>query len=109
MNELGIYDSFTISQSSDPLYDDSDTTKIEFHTYALGDFDHNGIVDVSDYTYLMDYLVLSFNGRFQYTDMNIDIAYQVNRLAVDVNKDGVVDLRDAIEMNSWGLYQVPEE
>lgn len=103
-NELGIYDAFTISQSSDSLYGDGDTTKIEYHTYALGDFDHNGIVNKVDYTYLMNYLVLSFNGIFHYTDVGENIAYEVNMLAADTNEDGVVDLHDAIEMNSWGLY-----
>ena len=47
----------------------------------------------------MNFLVLSFDGNFVYTDVGTELAFEINTLAVDVNKDGVVDLRDASAWN----------
>lgn len=72
------------------------STTFEFHTYALGDFDHNGVVDNADYDYIVDFCMLSFDGKFNYTDITEETAYQVNRLAADANKDGTITIQDAI-------------
>jgi hypothetical protein len=86
--------------SSVPL--SGDNTTYQFHTYALGDYNHDGIVNDIDYTYLMQFVTFSFDGKFEYKDMNTEVAYQVNRLAADTNRDGKIDLNDAVTLNGWG-------
>ena len=71
----------------------------EFHTFVLGDFDHDGVVCDKDYAYLMDFVMNSFDGYLNYKDVGDGTAFEVNTTAVDLNMDGVLDIRDAIAWN----------
>lgn len=99
-SEAMIKNAFTF-KSTVTLLDEGNgiNSTFEYHTYVLGDFDHDGVVCDIDYSYLMNFLVLSFDGNFVYTDVGTELAFEINTLAVDVNKDGVVDLRDASAWN----------
>ena len=70
-----------------------------FHTFVLGDFDHDGVVCDDDYAYLMDFVMNSFDGYISYKDVSDKMAFEVNTTAVDLNMDGVLDIRDAIAWN----------
>ena len=70
-----------------------------FHTFVLGDFDHDGVVCDKDYAYLMDFVMNSFDGYLNYKDVGDGTAFEVNTTAVDLNMDGVLDIRDAIAWN----------
>ncbi len=99
-NEAALYNAigFTYSGMNTYAGGNGKSSTFEFHTYALGDFDHNGVVDNADYNYLMKFCILSFDGKFNYTDVAADAAYQVNILAADVHKDGVLTMQDAIAL-----------
>ena len=71
----------------------------EFHTFVLGDFDHDGVVCDKDYAYLMDFVMNSFNGYLSYKDVGDGTAFEVNTTAVDLNMDGILDIQDAIAWN----------
>jgi hypothetical protein len=102
--EAAIYNNVKKVATVVPVDDDGQECTFTFHSYALGDYNHDGIVDDTDYTYLMQFVIFSFDGKFEYKDVKTEVAYQVNRLAADTNLDGVVDLKDAVTMNKWGLY-----
>ena len=70
-----------------------------FHTFVLGDFDHDGVVCDKDYTYLMDFILNAFDGYFNYTSVSDKTAFEVNTTAVDINMDGILDIQDAIAWN----------
>ena len=67
--------------------------------FVLGDFDHDGVVCDDDYAYLMDFVMNSFDGYISYKDVSDKMAFEVNTTAVDLNMDGVLDIRDAIAWN----------
>lgn len=95
--EADIFNAFDfITTSSIPLT--GANTTYTFHTYALGDFNHDGVVNNADYDYIVDFSILNFDGVFKYTSVNDDIAYEVNMLAADINKDGIVGMTDAIDL-----------
>ena len=98
LNEAAIYNAVDFDSSGIRTYSGGNgkNTTFEFHIYALGDFDHNGVVDNADYDYIVDFCILSFDGKFNYTDVAADAAYEVNTLAADANKDGKVTIQDAI-------------
>ena len=100
-SEAAIRNAFTFRQTI-TLLDDGNgrNSTCEFHTYVLGDFDHDGVVCDIDYSYLIDYVVMSFDGDFVYNDVGTELAFEINTLAVDVNGDGIVDLRDGIAWNN---------
>ena len=97
-NEADLYKAIDFDYSGMNTYagGNGKSTRFEFHTYALGDFDHNGVVDNADYDYIVDFCILSFDGKFNYTDVAADAAYEVNTLAADANKDGKITIQDAI-------------
>ena len=70
------------------------------NTYALGDLDHNGIVDSADYTLASRFLVSLINKvTFNYKDVGPGVASAIFILAFDVNMDGQIDLSDAVGIN----------
>lgn len=75
-------------------------SELELHTYALGDFDHNGIVDEADSAYLMKF-VTSYDIDFHYKGVSVDVAGAVNLMAADANEDGVLDISDVVKVNKW--------
>lgn len=75
-------------------------SELELHTYALGDFDHNGIVDEADSAYLMKF-VTSYDIDFHYKGVSVDVAGAVNLMAADANEDGVLDISDVAKVNKW--------
>lgn len=101
-NEAAIYNATSLDTSLVSTYSGGNgkNTTFQFHTYALGDFDHNGIVNNADYDYIVDFCMLLFDGKFNYTDVAQNVAYQVNILAADANKDGTVTMQDAIAVGS---------
>lgn len=99
-NEAAIYNAIDFDYSLMQAYSGGENSTFKFHTYALGDFDHNGIVNNADYNYIVDFCMLLFDGKFDYTDTSDNVAYQVNILAADANKDGTVTMQDAIAVGS---------
>lgn len=99
ITEAGFYNQFSLSANVDPVVEGEETT-FEFHTFALGDFNHDGIVNNVDYTNLVDFCMMSFDGKFHYTDVGDGMALAVNRTAIDMNFDGVIDIRDASAWNT---------
>ena len=75
-------------------------SELELHTYALGDFDHNGIVDEADSAYLMKFAT-SYDIDFHYKGVSVDVAGAVNLMAADANEDGVLDISDVAKVNKW--------
>ena len=47
----------------------------------------------------MDFVMNSFDGYISYKDVSDKMAFEVNTTAVDLNMDGVLDIRDAIAWN----------
>ena len=71
-------------------------------TYALGDVDHNGVIDAQDQTYLSQFLVGKIDGfNFTYSDGSNHYSFATNGLAADTNQDDVVDMLDAIQLNKY--------
>lgn len=97
-SEASVYNAVTRDSSLSRSHSNGVGSTFQFHIYALGDFDHNGVLDDADYNYIVDYALMSFDGKFEYTDVGTQVAYQVNKLAADVNSDGVVDMQDAIAL-----------
>ena len=70
------------------------------HTFALGDIDHNGIVNEADSTYLMKFLV-HLSLEFSYNSGTDDTSSLMNIAAMNFNLDDKVDLEDAISLNRY--------
>lgn len=77
----------------------ADSSTFDFHTFVLGDFNHDGVVCDDDYADLMDFIMCTFDGYYDYTNENPRTAFEINTTAVDLNMDGVLDIRDAIAWN----------
>lgn len=71
---------------------------VELHTYALGDYDHNGIVNAADASYLLD-LLTHYDIEFTYASEHDNIIGPVSVLAADANEDGTVSLADVTWIN----------
>lgn len=81
--------------SSISMVDTSHIGGFKKFTYAAGDIDHNGIIDVNDLQYLSDFLlardqVISYEGEYE------DIVRFAVGAAMDVNMDGKVNVFDLI-------------
>lgn len=77
-------------------------SSVAMETYALGDVDHNGVIDAQDQTYLSQFLVGKINGfNFTYSDGSNHYSFATNGLAADTNQDDVVDMLDAIQLNKY--------
>ena len=72
-----------------------------YESYAMGDVDHNGIVDSTDSSYVMKYVVGSTNLGFAYKDCTADISGIVNREAADYDDDGKITISDVVALNKY--------
>lgn len=99
-SESAIRSAFTFKETIALLEDGNGIgSTCAFHTYVLGDFDHDGVVCDMDYSYLIDFVMLLFDGKFEYTNIGVNLAFEINTLAMDINGDGVLNIRDGIEWN----------
>ncbi len=74
----------------------------EIETFALGDVNHDGVVDAQDQSYLTKFLIGSVNDfDFKYSDGSNHFSYATNGLAADVNQDNVVDMLDAVQIGKY--------
>ncbi len=81
--------------SSISMVDTSHVGGFKMYTFAAGDIDHNGIIDVNDLQYLSDFLlardqVISYEGEYE------DVVRFAVGAAMDVNMDGKVNVFDLI-------------
>ena len=99
-SEAAIKNAITFKTKVDLLEEGNQiNSTFEFHTFVLGDFDHDGVVCDKDYAYLMDFVMNSFDGYLSYKDVGDGTAFEVNTTAVDLNMDGILDIQDAIAWN----------
>lgn len=74
----------------------------EIETFALGDVNHDGVVDAQDQSYITKFLIGSVNDfDFKYSDGSNHFSYATNGLAADVNQDNVIDMQDAIQIGKY--------
>lgn len=75
---------------------------IEIHTYALGDYDHNGIVNSADSSYLLE-LLTGYDVTFTYGGSNSSeynaVSGPVSVLTADANESGTIDISDVTWIN----------
>jgi hypothetical protein len=94
-NESAVYGGITFT-------DRLSTGDLDYETYALGDVDHNGVVNSADYTYLMDFLLMKRDDfDFTYSDGSNHFSFATNGLAADTTQDNAVDIRDASQLNAY--------
>lgn len=77
-------------------------TDIEIHTYALGDYDHNGIVNSADASYLLE-LLTGYDVEFTYNSGNDPyntVAGPINVLAADADESGSINIADVTWINN---------
>ncbi|MCI5845314.1 MAG: dockerin type I domain-containing protein [Oscillospiraceae bacterium] len=75
---------------------------IAFETFALGDVDHNGVVNAVDVTYLTDFVTFNRSDfNFIYSDGSNHYSAATNGLAADTNQDNAVDIRDVAQLNQY--------
>lgn len=101
--KLGIgQNAFTESdiRSSIAMVDTSHIGGFEMYTYALGDIDHNGLVDEADSTYLLRFLV-QLPVNFIYEDNPGSYYSLANVAAMNFNLDDEISLIDAIALNRY--------
>lgn len=97
-SEAKLRSGFTLSSNFNSMNDEDGSYSM--NTYALGDLDHNGIVDSADYTLASRFLVSLINKvDFNYKDVGPGVAAAIFILAFDVNMDGQIDLSDAVGIN----------
>lgn len=97
-SEASVYSSLSCTVNYNSL--NGKDAKFSLNTYALGDIDHNGIVNSADSTLASQFLVhLVTSIQFDYSDVGDDIASQIFTLAFDVNMDGKIDITDSVEIN----------
>lgn len=97
-SEAKLRSGFTLSSNFNSMNDVDGSYSM--NTYALGDLDHNGIVDSADYTLASRFLVSLINKvTFNYKDVGPGVASAIFILAFDVNMDGQIDLSDAVGIN----------
>lgn len=87
-------------RNSISMVDTSHIGGFKMHTFALGDIDHNGIVNEADSTYLMKFLV-HLSLEFSYNSGTDDTSSLMNIAAMNFNLDDKVDLEDAISLNRY--------
>ena len=74
---------------------------VVFETYALGDVNHDGLVDAADVTYLSNFLLGKENNfEFTYSDYSTHYAGLTNIYASDVNTDDQISLADLVVLKS---------
>lgn len=87
-------------RNSISMVDTSHIGGFKMLTFALGDIDHNGIVNEADSTYLMKFLV-HLSLEFSYNSGTDDTSSLMNIAAMNFNLDDKVDLEDAISLNRY--------
>ena len=87
-------------RNSISMVDTSHVGGFKMHTFALGDIDHNGIVNEADSTYLMKFLVL-LSLEFSYNSGTDDTSSLMNIAAMNFNLDDKIDLEDAVSLNRY--------
>lgn len=95
-------------KSENDIYTSVDLTRrisngyVEIETYALGDVDHNGVVDAKDQSYVTQVLIGKINDfDFSYSDGEKHYSPAISTLAADVNQDNVIDMQDAIQIGKY--------
>lgn len=96
-SEAAIHSAFTVYAGGMCSTNGIDSD-VELHTYALGDYDHNGIVNAADASYLLD-LLTHYDIEFTYASEHDNIIGPVSVLAADANEDGTVSLADVTWIN----------
>lgn len=94
--------------SSISMIDTSNVGGFKKFTYAVGDIDHNGILDVNDAYYLSNFLLardvkISYEGEFN------DIVNYAVWAAMDVNMDGEVNVFDLSLLKRYILINSPDD
>lgn len=87
-------------RNSISMVDTSHIGGFKMHTFALGDIDHNGIVNEADSTYLMKFLV-RLSLEFSYNSGTDDTSSLMNIAAMNFNLDDKIDLEDAVSLNRY--------
>lgn len=96
-SESAVHSAFTVDTKG--IYSTNGTdSDVELHTYALGDYDHNGIVNSADASYLLD-LLTYHEVNFSYNSESTGISGPISALAADANEDGQIDLSDVSWIN----------
>lgn len=97
-SEAAIHSAFTVDTRG--IYStngvDSD---IQLHTYALGDYDHNGVVNAADASYLLELVTHTNDIDFIYNSSETGVVGPISALAADANEDGTVSLADVTWIN----------
>lgn len=104
--KFGITDEESIGSEKDLRdaidFDPVSNSAVTMETFALGDVDHNGVVNAQDQTYLSQFLIGKIDGfNFEYSDGSNHYSFATNGLAADTNQDNVVDMLDAIQLNKY--------
>lgn len=100
-NEYAIYDQFSFNPHAD---EQSYTgTSYIYHTYVQGDFNHDGLVDTIDLSFIIDYNMSGGTTPIpdSYESFNSNIARVINTLAADADRNGDIGPTDI----SW--YTTP--
>ena len=77
------------------------TSSFEYHVYAIGDVDHNGVVDSTDSLYILKYVVGSTDLGFDYLNCKSNISGVVNREAADYDNNGDITVSDVVALNKY--------
>lgn len=110
LTERSVYRGFEFSYE-----EKSDNGFYTYETFALGDVNHDGQVNESDATMLVNILSGSDTFKHIYKDSSNHYSGVTNKLASDVNFDGTVDLKDVELIKAYldGTYNlgdpVPEQ
>lgn len=91
LKENDIHNSFTTNANASFAHE----------SYAVGDADHNGVVDSTDSLYILKYVVGSTDLGFEYADYTANISGIVNREAADYDDDGDITVSDVVALNKY--------
>lgn len=92
-SESDIYNSIAMT-------DTSNNGGFLYHTFAIGDVDHNGLVEAADVTILMNFIVQNYTDlQFSYTSGNHAYVSHVSIAAMDANFNDAIDIIDVIVIN----------
>ena len=74
---------------------------ISHEIYALGDVNHDGIVNEADSTLLLKYAMGSEDLNITYADGSNHYSYITNPMACDTTQDDIVDVSDVVLLNKF--------
>lgn len=95
-SEADVYNAFAFTTRYSDIINGSDNTNYYFHTYALGDVDHDGVLTEADYVYTSQACIGAVEFDYSFRDVTPEIAKIVSAQSMDINQDGVIDIRDGI-------------